>query len=61
MLPWFAEHGTWLVAVVELEEGPRIVANLRDVAIEDLAFDLPLQAAFERHGDVTLVAFEPVP
>ncbi len=58
MLPWFAQHGTWLVAVVELEEGPRMVANLRDVEVEDLAFDLPLQATFVKHGDVTLVAFE---
>lgn len=58
MLPWFAQHGTWLVAVVELEEGPRMVTTLRDVAEEDVRIGLELVADFEDiEEDTTLVVF----
>jgi len=58
LLPFFAERAPWPVAVVQLEEGPRMATNLIDVPVEDYAIGLPLVAAFERLDDeVTLVVF----
>jgi uncharacterized OB-fold protein len=51
ILPGFAEHVPFVVAVVELEEGVRMISALRGVAREDLALDLPLAVAFERVPD----------
>jgi len=51
----------YVIAVVELEEGPRLVSNLVDVAPDPdaLTLDLPLQVTFESFGDVTLPLFRP--
>jgi hypothetical protein len=51
ILPGFADHVPFVVAVVELEEGVRMVSALRGVARDDLRIDLPLQVAFERVPD----------
>jgi len=48
------------VAVVELEEGPRVVSELRGVARDALALDLPLRVVLERVSDDTVLHhFEP--
>lgn len=58
LLPYFQEHAPWPVAVVQLEEGPRMVTNLVDVPIEEYEVGMPLEAAFEEIDDeVTLVLF----
>jgi len=49
----------YVIAEVELEEGPRMLSNL--VGIEPdpevLALDLPLEVTFESFGDITLPMF----
>ncbi len=58
LLPYFGERAPWPVAVVQLEEGPRLVTNLVDVPVEAYEFGLPLEVAFENaEEDVTLVIF----
>lgn len=47
VLPEFADQVPYIVAVVELEEGVRMVSALRGVTPEELALDLPLAVAFE--------------
>ena len=60
LLPYFGERAPWPVAVVQLEEGPRMVTNVVGVASDDYAFDMPLVADFEDvDGEVTLVVFRP--
>jgi hypothetical protein len=60
LLPFFAERAPWPVAVVQLEEGPRMVTSLVGVSPEEYAFGLPLKAEFEDVADaVTLVVFRP--
>ncbi len=60
LLPYFAERAPWPVAVVQLEEGPRMVTNLVGVPIEEYAIGIPLVADFEDVSeDVTLVVFRP--
>ena len=53
----------YVLAEVELEEGPRMLGNLVDVAPdpEQLPLDLPLEVTFESFGEVTLPRFRPRP
>jgi uncharacterized OB-fold protein len=52
----------YVVAVVETDEGPRLVANLRDVQPWQLTLDLPLVAEIEvATGAVGLLWFRPAP
>jgi len=53
----------YVIAVVELEEGPRLLSNLVGVAADPdaLPIDLPVVVAFEAVGDVTLPLFRPQP
>jgi uncharacterized OB-fold protein len=60
ILPQFAAEVPYVVAVVELEEGPRMVSRLRDVDAQALRLDLPLQVTFERiNVDMALPFFRP--
>jgi uncharacterized OB-fold protein len=60
LLPYFQQRSPWPVAVVELEEGPRLVTNLVEIEPGAYGVGLPLDAAFEDIGDdVTLVVFRP--
>ena len=56
--PWF--EGTYIVALIELEEGIRIVSNLCDVDPNDVTIGMPVQA-FIGHFDngVSLPQFRP--
>ncbi|HET6615038.1 MAG TPA: Zn-ribbon domain-containing OB-fold protein [Dehalococcoidia bacterium] len=56
--PGFAEEVPYQYAVVELEEGPRIVSNVVEVTDEELRVDMPLVAYFDDvSDDTTLVRF----
>lgn len=60
--PGFEQEAPYAIAVVELDEGPRMMTNLVDVAQtpEALQLDMPLEVAFERVTDaVTLPKFRP--
>jgi uncharacterized protein len=52
----------YVVAVVTLDEGPRVLTNIVDVAPEDVKIDMPLQVTFaEAEGSTTpLPLFRPV-
>jgi hypothetical protein len=52
----------YAVVVVELDEGPRLVGNLRGLDPADLALDLPVVVEIEPAGDaVGLLWFRPAP
>ena len=58
--PWFADQTPYQFAIVELEEGPRIVSDVVGVPVEELRVDMPLNAVFdESSDDVTIVRFAP--
>ena len=58
LLPFFRERSPWPVAVVQLEEGPRLVTNIAGLSVDEYAIGMPLQADFEDvEGGVTLVVF----
>lgn len=61
MHPAFAGDVPYVVGIVELLEGPRMVAPIRGIAREDLALDLPLRVGFERLSDnFSLPIFTPI-
>jgi uncharacterized OB-fold protein len=60
--PSFAREAPYVLAVVELEEGPRMMTNLVDVEPQpaNLPVDMPLEIAYEDVNDtVTLAKFRP--
>jgi len=58
LLPFFQERSPWLIAAVQLEEGPRFITNLAGIAPEECAIGMPLQCQFEEIEDgVTLIVF----
>lgn len=58
--PAYADELPYAVVVVELDEGPRLVGNLRGLAPSDLRLDLPVVVEFEPVADeVALTHFRP--
>jgi len=59
--PGFEADAPYAIAVVQLEEGPRMMTNLVgvDPTPEALELDMALQVAFEQRGDVSLPVFGP--
>ncbi|MEP3787258.1 MAG: Zn-ribbon domain-containing OB-fold protein [Ascidiaceihabitans sp.] len=51
----------YIVAVVELEEGTRMLTNLLDCPVDPSAIevDMPVEVTFENRGDVTVPQFRP--
>jgi len=47
VLPAFQDRVPFNVAVVELDEGVRMIGNLLDIANEDIRVDLPVEVTFE--------------
>jgi len=59
--PGFADDAPYAIAVVQLEEGPRMMSNIIGLPAtpEALVLDMPLQVTFEARGDVQLPQFKP--
>lgn len=57
-LPWF--ESTYIVALVDLAEGTRLVTNLVDVEPEDASIGMPVVVRFEAFDDgLVLPVFAP--
>jgi uncharacterized OB-fold protein len=60
-LPPFHERVPYVAAIVELEEGPRVMTNVRGVPFDELAAGMTLVVDFEAISDeVTIPVFRPV-
>ena len=58
--PAFAEETPYNYALVELDEGPRLVTNIVDCEPADLNTDMPVEAVFDHVSDeATLIRFRP--
>ncbi|MDQ2765256.1 MAG: OB-fold domain-containing protein [Pseudomonadota bacterium] len=58
--PAFSANGPYNVVQVELEEGPRLTANLIDAPPGGLCIDMPVEVVFDAvTPDVTLPRFKP--
>lgn len=58
--PAFADRVPYIIAVVELDEGPKLTTNVVGIDPEDVSIGLPVRASYEDAGEVTLVHFEPI-
>ena len=59
-LPPFPARVPYVAAVVDLEEGPRMMTNVVDCNFEDLAVGMPLEVTFrEETEEITLPLFRP--
>lgn len=60
-LPAQGYRPPFTIAVVELDEGPRMVSNILDCPAtpEALELDMTLEVTFEDRGDVTVPQFRP--
>ncbi|QBY55401.1 Zn-ribbon domain-containing OB-fold protein [Cupriavidus oxalaticus] len=61
-MPGWAGETPYVIAVVELEEGPRMMSSLVGVPADPahLALDMPLEVAFEPRGETMLPVFKPM-
>lgn len=59
--PGFENEAPYAIAVVELEEGPRMMANIVGVpnTPEELELDMPLEVRFEARGEQMVPVFTP--
>jgi uncharacterized protein len=59
--PGFEADAPYAIAVVQLEEGPRMMTSLVgvDPTPEALELDMALEVAFEQRGDLRLPVFTP--
>lgn len=55
----FAGEVPYVFAIVELEEGVRVSAQLVGADADALACELPVRVAFQRRDDLVLPCFEP--
>jgi uncharacterized OB-fold protein len=55
---YYATRLPYNVAVVELDEGPRLVSNIVD-ARSDLWIDMPLDVVIQREAGTALARFRP--
>lgn len=57
--PGFEGEVPYVIALIELEEGPRLMANLPGTAPDPAALTIgsPVEVTFERRGDQTLPQF----
>ena len=59
--PAFADVVPYNYAIVELEEGPRLVTNIVGCPNEELRVDMPVEAVYDDVSEeTTLVRFRPV-
>ncbi len=58
--PAFADDVPYVIAIIELEEGPHLTTNLVGCPIEDVTIGMPVVASFEDvSAEMTLVKFRP--
>ena len=54
-----ASRAPFVIAVVELEEGPRMTAGIAGCDVDAVRVGMPVEAVYEHLEDATLVNFKP--
>jgi uncharacterized OB-fold protein len=59
--PGFEEEAPYAIAIVELDEGPRMMTNIVGVpnTPEDLVLDMELEVVFQDQGGMCVPRFRP--
>jgi uncharacterized OB-fold protein len=57
--PAFAGKVPYVVAVIQLEEGPRLLSNVVGILSHEIRCDMPVRVTFDERGDMTIPQFIP--
>ena len=58
--PGFEARAPYVIGMIELDEGVRIIANLINIKIDDVEIGMRMKVAWEKlSDDITYLAFEP--
>ena len=57
--PGFREDLPYVVALVDLEEGPRMLSNIRGCPPEKVYIEMPVELSWESRDDFSLPVFRP--
>lgn len=57
--PAFEGDVPYVVALIELEEGPRLLSNIVGVGPEDVRCEMPVEVTFEDVGEAVIPKFRP--
>lgn len=57
----FEDRIPYVIALIELEEGVRMMSNVIDCQPQDVHIGMNVQAVFEQRGPVSLPMFSPAP
>lgn len=57
--PGFADEMPYTIAIVELEEGPRLPTNIVKAEGREVTVGMPVVVEWEKHEDVALPKFRP--
>lgn len=60
--PGFENDVPYAIAVVQLDEGPRMMSNIVGIpnTPDDLVLDMPLEVTFDQRGDMAVPVFQPL-
>ena len=59
--PAFAEDVPYVVALVELDEGPRLLTNILGISPDEVRCEMAVEVVFDdSDGDVSIPKFRPV-
>jgi uncharacterized OB-fold protein len=59
--PSFSDDVPYAVAIIELDEGPRMMSNVCDIAPDEICVDMPVEVVFEDVSEsVSLPKFRPL-
>jgi hypothetical protein len=59
--PAFAQDVPYVVALVELEEGPRVLTNILGISHEDVRCEMPVEVVFDDYDeDMSIPKFRPL-
>ena len=62
MHPAFQDDVPYVLAIVELDEGPRLTTNIVAAALDEVRVDMRVRAAYDDvTPEITLLKFAPVP
>ncbi|HBD12058.1 MAG TPA: nucleic acid-binding protein [Porticoccaceae bacterium] len=59
-LPSYQQDVPYVLAVIELEEGPRMMTNVINCDVDAVHVDMPVAVTFEQRGDMKIPQFQPV-
>ncbi len=58
-LPSYQEDLPYVLAIIELDEGPRMMANVLNCDVDKVRVDMAVEVVFEARGDMKIPQFQP--